>query len=62
MFTEIIDVITTSNDERRNEMYVIVVMIIICFATVNALGIDTHMRTVFHFLQHCPPDVVLNSP
>jgi hypothetical protein len=68
MFGEIVDVIIASNDDRRANMYLIIIVIVvlavivICFATVNVLGIDKHMRTVLHFLQHCPPDVVLTSP
>jgi class 3 adenylate cyclase/PAS domain-containing protein len=67
MFSEITDVITASNGERRAQMYPALVVIIvlavitICFATFNLLRIDAHMRTVLRFLQHCPPDVILKS-
>jgi class 3 adenylate cyclase/PAS domain-containing protein len=68
MFTEIVDVITTSNEKVDRLMNTVLAVMMAIAALVqvlaisNLLSIDRHMRTVLHFLQHCPAGVVLKSP
>jgi class 3 adenylate cyclase len=68
MYAEIIDVIEEELNKTDNNMYPVIIVLllvaIICQATsiLNIRGIETHMRNVLHLLQHCPASVLMQTP
>jgi class 3 adenylate cyclase/PAS domain-containing protein len=68
MFNDIGHVIDETNSDLKASMYAVVIVLMVIavivhvLAIANLLGIDKHMRSVLHFLQHCPSGVVLKSP
>jgi len=68
MYSEIIDVIEDKLSRTDNNMYPVIIILvlvaIVCQTTsiINIRGIETHMRNVLHLLQHCPASVLMQTP